>query len=583
MSRKVWFQLVNREGHAIGTVDFVDCATNASVARLRDAVQMKYSNSHLARVATSDLRVFANRAAYDAKQELEEDSPIGTLGGSKRFALIIADMHEETEQKKLKTSAEEIEQELIDSIGRNLEIGTWPVGGKYLELCRIEPDFPKWFYVRKETIDIIKVFECQMKEEMNILFKGTPGVGKSMLVVLFAFYMALIQNKSVVLFRKRFDKGFSLLYLNAKKKIFWRMNKAKMQDLYLHWDKFLGAELCLDGFLYEDVMRHFDVLGGFRLLATSAPFNFKDGDYAVRRKCLVPFWSISDLNAIGTHLKWTEHELKKRYYHSGGNLTAFLTDPGSWRNFIYEAAATVKSIDAEVFSTQYGSASENQVDLLRTVGVQKNDHCGLKKYLSGKHWICVITSEYALRKLGYYVKPSYCEKLWSYGRMLKDDGLMGMAFENYVHALARDGKKIELQLRAYDRVKARQHSYVAFDLEAKLYRNDDYSSDEVDMKRLASSSGNYWYPFRCCLKTIDSVAKLNIRGQLNTIGLIQITTSNKHTIDSIVVDNYASFFSNSRYIALVPNKEICDNFRLVPANPTTKVPLDVAYITTRSF
>ena len=63
-------------------------------------------------------------------------------------------------------------------------------------------------------------------------------------------------------------------------------------------------------------------------------------------------------------------------------------------------------------------------------------------------WFSVITSEYALRKLGRIVKPSYYEDLWSKGRMLGDDGLMGFAFENYVHTMARDGMKIELQVRA---------------------------------------------------------------------------------------------------------------------------------------
>ena len=110
MSRRVWFQLVNREGNAIGTVDFVTMPSDVTdVSDVRHAVKMLYSDSHLARVPTSELIVFASRAADDAKQALEEDSPIGTLGGSKKFALIIADMHEEQEQKKLMTLTEEID------------------------------------------------------------------------------------------------------------------------------------------------------------------------------------------------------------------------------------------------------------------------------------------------------------------------------------------------------------------------------------------------------------------------------------------------------------------------------------------
>ncbi|KAL3669338.1 hypothetical protein V7S43_005715 [Phytophthora oleae] len=70
-------------------------------------------------------------------------------------------------------------------------------------------------------------------------------------------------------------------------------------------------------------------------------------------------------------------------------------------------------------------------------------------------------------------------------------------------------------------------------------------------------------------------------GQSNVVGLIQITKSDHHAIDLKALDKYAGFFPNgSRYIALVPNKETCDKFRLAPASPDTKVPLDVAYITT---
>jgi hypothetical protein len=100
-------------------------------------------------------------------------------------------------------------------------------------------------------------------------------------------------------------------------------------------------------------------------------------------------------------------------------------------------------------------------------GIRASDHRELGKFLYCANWICVITSEYALRQLGKIVKASCYEVLWSKGRMFGDDGLMGIAFENYVHTLARDGKKIELQVRAYDRAKARQHTYAALDFEAK--------------------------------------------------------------------------------------------------------------------
>lgn len=95
---------------------------------------------------------------------------------------------------------------------------------------------------------------------------------------------------------------------------------------------------------------------------------------------------------------------------------------------------------------------------------------------------------------------------------------------------------------------------------------------------MSDSSEDYWYPSSRSLKTIDSVAKMHMPGQQTVVGLVQITKSVYHEIDSMV---YAGFFFNSsRYIALVPDKKICVAFRLSPDDPPRNVPLVVAYITT---
>jgi hypothetical protein len=57
----------------------------------------------------------------------------------------------------------------------------------------------------------------------------------------------------------------------------------------------------------------------------------------------------------------------------------------------------------------------------------------------------------ALRKLSNIVAPSYYKDLFFKSRMLGDDGLMGTAFENYVHTIARDRQTLKLQVRKYDR------------------------------------------------------------------------------------------------------------------------------------
>lgn len=147
--------------------------------------------------------------------------------------------------------------------------------------------------------------------------------------------------------------------------------------------------------------------------------------------------------------------------------------------------------------------------------------------------------------------------------------------------MARDGKKLELQVRTYDRAKAKQHTYTPLKFVVTSCRSDGEDAIECDaiMKELSKSSDDYWYPSSRSLATIDCVAKLGS----GTVGLIQITKSDHHKIDAKALDKYAKNISGrSRYIALVPDKETCDKFRLSPADPPTKVPLDVAYITTWS-
>ena len=594
MSRKVWFQLVDGDSNKIGTVASVRMPfDSADVADVRKVIFAEVSRLFPENVVPLSLVVFANRADHTSGQKLPRLSlPLGQLGIDEDNPIIIkvpsqrrAEINEEPAQKKLKQSTV-ILNEQMNAIAHNLDIKMWQIGGITLEICRVESDFPEWYYVRKETLDIIKVFEAEMEINRKILFVGTPGVGKSMMVVVFAFYMALIQKKRVFLLRKFKVKGFSMLHLDVEKKNCWRFEKARIEDIRLLRDYWKSAVLCLDGLLDEEVRSHYDILAPFRMLATSAQYDIKDDDLLLGR-CLVPFWSLSDLIKISAHQKWRKQEIKERYFHSGGNLRQFTTPRVkadylfSVRQFINFAVRKANFDVATLLSTQYAVGSDQQIDRLRMTGLKASAQSNLSVYQDLTQWICVITSEYALRQLGKIVKPSYYEELYSKGCMLGDEGLKGIAFENYVHTMARDGKKIELKIRPYDRQQVREHTYVALGLEAKSICNDGDTATECDaaMKRFASSDDDYWYPSFRYLKTIDCVAKLSMDAHFDTTGLIQITNSATHKIDSNVVNRYAKFFPNaSCYIALVPDKQTGDNFRLDPANPPTKVPLMVAYI-----
>jgi hypothetical protein len=291
-----------------------------------------------------------------------------------------------------------------------------------------------------------------------------------------------------------------------------------------------------------------------------------------------------DLTSIGEHFQWTKHNIKDRYYYSGGNLRDFLSEESVVIDSIDQAVDRVDEEVAELLNTQYARGSEKQIDRLRMTSVRVSEQGRTNEktsalYTMTRSWVCAITSEYALRRLCKIVKPSYYKELWFKGRMLGDDGLMGIAFENYVHTMARNGEEIQLLMRTYDRQKQSQHTYEALQIQANVCRNQGRSAAECDTIMQQQLDGvDYWYPVDRCLVTIDSVARLNSDGE-HIVGLIQITKSETHRIDIEALDRYASRFSEGvRYIALVPDKETSDKFRLRPSDPETQVPLYVAYI-----
>ncbi|KAF4037049.1 hypothetical protein GN244_ATG10899 [Phytophthora infestans] len=481
--------------------------------------------------------------------------------------------------KKVKTIGTEIQDETMMAVAATLDLETWDVGGVALNVCNVDPDFPQWLYVRKETLDIIQIFKDHIKKGLNTVFVGTHGVGKSTLVVLFALYMALRQQKRIILFRKIKGKGSSVLYMDASNKRYWRKERAELSDLDLVNGE--GFELILDGFTQEDVKNNFGRLTRFRLLATSQQYLMKNDDVLLWR-CVVPFWSSSDLNNIGVHFCWTENDNKEKYFYSGGNLRDFLSPKIKAKDLIDRALGRVDENDAELLHTQYARGPMKQVDWLQMTSIRPDpaNPKNLDKYKLSSSWVSASTSEYALRQLGNIITPSYYDKLWSKGRVLGDDALMGIAFENYVHAMARDRKEIELQVREYDRTKQHEYTYAPLELKASTYRNEGRDEAECEAMMQQQSGVDYWYPLDRCLATIDSVAKLSMDGQ-DVVGLIQITKSVKHSIDAKALDKYAALFpdtSSVRYIALVPDRETSDKFRLYPADPPTQTLLHVAYV-----
>ncbi|RHY03482.1 hypothetical protein DYB36_007706, partial [Aphanomyces astaci] len=163
-------------------------------------------------------------------------------------------------------------------------------GGVGLGIDLIEPDFPKWFFMRQAAKDVIKT--CNALAPLFVVLKGSPRVGKSTLVVLLAFYKALCIKTRVLLTRCREGLGTSMLCLDPVNSKYWRKDDATIEDLESVRRRYKGFALYLNGFDKAFVFQH--GLQEFQLLATSIRYRFKSDDMPHYEDILLTSDSLGD-------------------------------------------------------------------------------------------------------------------------------------------------------------------------------------------------------------------------------------------------------------------------------------------------
>ncbi|KAF0684567.1 Aste57867_23485 [Aphanomyces stellatus] len=179
-NRRVWYFVVDHKGTPYkGLVaDTVKISSESIVVDFRDAVHAKNS-SILQGIVPAQLIVFTNKDAFDAKDPspLDEESRIGEFGSSKKEALYVVIVRED--------SGIEPEPVKLEKLNFKLDQMTTndPQLGEYFEVCGLdvaglneEPGNSCMLYCRQDTIDLIKALD-DMKRGIRI--NGPPGVGKS--------------------------------------------------------------------------------------------------------------------------------------------------------------------------------------------------------------------------------------------------------------------------------------------------------------------------------------------------------------------------------------------------------------------
>ncbi|KAE9304865.1 hypothetical protein PR003_g21644 [Phytophthora rubi] len=195
------------------------------------------------------------------------------------------------------------------------------------------------FYVRKEILRVLENFKKFLHVKFGItteefrkeqfIFMGSSGMGKSCILALICFYLAIEKNVPVVWHGVVAVGGPATRLFHQGKYYEWPDSKG---DIYSTiYDSRSGGGFdpascwfCIDGLSQEQLARtNFGT--AFTLLATSGQFEIKGESGAMQIICLVPYWRLDDLKDLASKC-WNlnESDVAGRYFVSGGRLSDFL-------------------------------------------------------------------------------------------------------------------------------------------------------------------------------------------------------------------------------------------------------------------
>ncbi|KAE9349634.1 hypothetical protein PR003_g5779 [Phytophthora rubi] len=321
------------------------------------------------------------------------------------------------------------------------------------------------FYVRKEVLCVLENFRKIYQSEFDsgemvykqFVLMGSPGTGKSCILALLCFFIAIKVKRPVLWLRqdKRGKVGGTTTRLFYQGKYYeWKDPEGTMYrsiyDALNNTVSDTNASWCvLDGLDKRDIKdrKWFDK---FTLLATSGQFPPNSVPVHFFRLCLVPYWKQSDLEEFGRkHMQIEESDVDARLFVSAGSLGKFLDD---------DAEATVKPAidrikkpeDAEILLTKYRLSGNMQNDHVRMRGVY--DRNNADHYVDVGEWIGCVTSKLVLHHLAAMMKPNFFEELMRIARGVNDDRLEDITFEAYFHSLVYHRRSMCVEYCKYDNV-----------------------------------------------------------------------------------------------------------------------------------
>ncbi|CAH0481483.1 unnamed protein product [Peronospora belbahrii] len=428
---------------------------------------------------------------------------------------------------------------------------------------------------------------CKMMQGIVV---GSPGVGKSTMLCMMAFYLVFSHNKNVLVYRRMVQYGekYCLIYIGHENSKVVQFTVSECDKKYataiyreLRQKGISNVWLLMDGFLSDDIP---EGLRTFKMLTTSQQVTLKSGEKAGTYCCLLPCWSKTDLLSLGSLIfNYTVNDMEKRFAYSGGSVRDF-TRAGlvGIRNQIHKAVSSVDDVFSQL-SNSNTLTGRSQVDRLRHTFVK--DKSDQKHYLYREYWVQVIDSEYALSNLLSRLQSDALFRIYTWSKSAGPKSLTRSVFKIYIHRLAAD-KMLRLSVSEYDppeRRKPNEERY--FEGKQVGVKNggalhSGTASDHVnDLTQWRDADEYaYWFPFCHDFPNIDSIVKLERKrssSKKSNVAYLQITVEAEHKVDGTQLQKMNEIFYPDHvknagdteapiYIAVCPDLESCKALVLKP-------------------
>ncbi|KAE8884922.1 hypothetical protein PF005_g17587 [Phytophthora fragariae] len=407
------------------------------------------------------------------------------------------------------------------------------------------------FYVRKEVLcvleNFVNVYGEKLFEDKKAAFKAqfifvdSPGTGKSCILALICFYLAIVSDVPVVWHRfveseveapvtRMFHQGNYYEWPDRKGDIYSTIYDSRFGggfDPASCW-------FCLDG-LTQKQLADRCLTTSFTLLATSGQYYSKGQGSLEQVTCLLSFWREDDSEDLAKQMHMGN--AADRYFVSGGSVRFFVKPVDISRKNVASALSRVSTDDADALLAHAGSGSQ-QIDSVRAIGIP--NVTDPKQYTDPDYWKALVTSKMAMEYLFTLTKPDYFHKLFVTAKDVNDPQLQSLVLEQLFNSIAYNQNSVGISYMKYDNVDRRTHR----DPEHRIMRKDMGSvqlvrSTESDKSLIINREGetldefaavmerwaknpdemDYWIPASNTSETIDAVAKWEFKSETDDSGV----------------------------------------------------------------